>query len=79
MLFLFLSVVFHLFHPNWTSNLIHELCNAPIFGFPFSIVGGDLLGLCQRHHRGKLRLTVSSGSLEELEEEQPVIYHISSS
>jgi hypothetical protein len=42
----------------------------PIFGFPCSTVGGDLLGLCQPDQRGKLRLTVSSGSLEELDEAQ---------
>jgi hypothetical protein len=36
------------------------------------------MGLCQPDHRGKLRLTVSSGGLEELYEAQPspfIIFH----
>jgi hypothetical protein len=42
------------------------VCNVPIFGFPYSTVVDDLMGLCQPDHRGNLRLTVSSGGLEEL-------------
>jgi hypothetical protein len=43
-----------------------EDCNVPIFGFPYSTVVDDLMCLCQPDHRGNLRLTVSSGGLEEL-------------
>jgi hypothetical protein len=43
-----------------------EDCNVPIFGFPYSTVVDDLMGLCQPDQRGNLRLTVSSGGLEEL-------------
>jgi hypothetical protein len=48
------------------QSLGREDCNVPIFGFPYSAVVDDLMGLCQPDHRGNLRLTVSSGGLEEL-------------
>jgi hypothetical protein len=43
-----------------------EDCNVPIFGFPYSEVVDDLMGLCQPDQRGNLRLTMNSRSLEEL-------------
>jgi hypothetical protein len=60
------------------QSLGREDCNVPIFGFPCSAVGGDLLGLCQPDQRGKLRLTMSSSALEELDEAHPspfTIFH----
>jgi hypothetical protein len=49
-----------------TPELHDQLCNVPIFGFPCSAVRGDLVSLCQPGQRSKMRLTVSSGNLEEL-------------
>jgi hypothetical protein len=40
--------------------------NVPIYGFPYSTVVDDLMGLCQFDQRGNLRLTVGSYCLEEL-------------
>jgi hypothetical protein len=41
-------------------------CNVPIFWFPCSVVGGDLMSLCRPDQRGKMRLIMSSGDLEGL-------------
>jgi hypothetical protein len=46
--------------------LVREDYNVPIFQLPYSTVGGDLIGLCQPDQRGKLRLIVIPGGLEEL-------------
>jgi hypothetical protein len=48
------------------QSLGREDCNVPIFGFPYSTVVDDLMGLCQPDHRGNWRLTVILGGLEEL-------------
>jgi hypothetical protein len=48
------------------QSLGRKNCNVPIFGFPYSTVVDDLMGLCQPNQRGILMLIVSSGSLEEL-------------
>jgi hypothetical protein len=47
-------------------KVIQEKCNVPIFGFPCLVVRGDLMSLCQLDQRSKMRITVSSGNLEEL-------------
>jgi hypothetical protein len=41
-------------------------CNVPIFGFPCLAIGGDLMSLSIPNQRKKMRITVSSGNLEEL-------------
>jgi hypothetical protein len=48
------------------QTLGREDCNVPIFGFPCLAVRGDLMSLCQLDQRSKMRITVSSGNLEEL-------------
>jgi hypothetical protein len=53
--------------------------NVPIFRFPCSTVGDDLMGLCQPDQRGNLRLTMSSSGLEELYDAfKGPSYHLSS-
>jgi hypothetical protein len=39
---------------------------AKSLGFPCSTVGGDLMGSCQPNQRGKLRLKMSLGILEDM-------------
>jgi hypothetical protein len=53
------------------KSLGREDCNVLIFGFPIFTVGGNLMGLCHLGQRGKWRLKVGSGKLEELYEAQP--------
>jgi hypothetical protein len=48
------------------QSLGREDCNVPIFGFPCLAVRGDFMSLCQPDQRSKMRITVSSGNLEEL-------------
>jgi hypothetical protein len=43
-----------------------EDCNVPIFGFLYSAVGDDFMGLCHLDQRGDLMLPVRSNGLEEL-------------
>jgi hypothetical protein len=41
------------------KSLGREDCNVPIFGFPYSAVVYDPMGLCHPDQRGNVRLTVS--------------------
>jgi hypothetical protein len=42
------------------QSLGREDCNVPIFGFPCSVVGDDLMGLCQLDQRGDLMLPMKA-------------------
>jgi hypothetical protein len=44
---------------------LHELCNVPIFGFPYYAIRVTSGGLSQRVQRGETKSLVSLGGLEE--------------
>jgi hypothetical protein len=48
------------------QSLGREDCNVPIFGFPYSVIKGNLMSLCRPNQRSKMRLIMSACDLEWL-------------